>query len=213
MSAFPTIPVSKHVVAILLCTVLIMGLVGCGWTYKASVAHDVLATPPQRFSDRIVMQKQADDRREDPGRVGHWNATLFAIEIGSVQTDNPVGNEIPLQVKEALESVGYQISLTEAPYASPLPTNILKVQINEFYFKNYSWFAPLFFTWGSITLTLIVENSEGKALFSKTFQHKGNSYRPFEGGFDVAIKEALTEILNQIVSVSCIEEFRQALKA
>jgi hypothetical protein len=212
MRAYPTIPVTKPLVA-LLCTSLIMGLVGCALSHQMSLAHDVLATPQQRFSDHIVMQRQAEDRREVPGRIGHKTATLFAIESGSVETTNPVGIEIAMQVKEALESVGYQITLAEAPYSDPLPTNILKVQINEFYFKNYSWFAPLFFTWGNIALTLTLENHEGKVVFARTFQQKGDSNRPFEGGFDVAIKEAMTEILNQIVKVSSTEEFRQVLKS
>jgi len=212
MRAYPTTTVTKPVVA-LLCTSLIMGLVGCALSHQMSLAHDVLATPQQRFSDHIVMQRQAEDRREVPGRIGHKTATLFAIESGSVETTNPVGIEIAMQVKEALESVGYQITLAEAPYSDPLPTNILKVQINEFYFKNYSWFAPLFFTWGNITLTLTLENHEGKVVFARTFQQKGDSNRPFEGGFDVAIKEAMTEILNQIVKVSSTEEFRQVLKS
>jgi hypothetical protein len=212
MRAYPTTTVTKPVVA-LLCTSLIMGLVGCALSHQMSLAHDVLATPQQRFSDHIVMQRQAEDRREVPGRIGHKTATLFAIESGSVETTNPVGIEIAMQVKEALESVGYQITLAEAPYSDPLPTNILKIQINEFYFKNYSWFAPLFFTWGNIALTLTLENHEGKVVFARTFQQKGDSNRPFEGGFDVAIKEAMTEILNQIVKVSSTEEFRQVLKS
>jgi hypothetical protein len=212
MRAYPTTTVTKPVVA-LLCTSLIMGLVGCALSHQMSLAHDVLATPQQRFSDHIVMQRQAEDRREVPGRIGHKTATLFAIESGSVETTNPVGIEIAMQVIEALESVGYQITLAEAPYSDPLPTNILKIQINEFYFKNYSWFAPLFFTWGNIALTLTLENHEGKVVFARTFQQKGDSNRPFEGGFDVAIKEAMTEILNQIVKVSSTEEFRQVLKS
>jgi len=39
--------------------------------------------------------------------------------IRSVETTNPVGIEIAMQVKEALESVGYQITLAEAPYSIP----------------------------------------------------------------------------------------------
>lgn len=65
---------------------------------------------------------------------------------------------------------------------------------------------------GGIALTLTLENHEGKVLFARTFQQKGESNRPFEGSFDVAIKEALTGVLNQIVRASSSEEFRQALK-
>src|SRR6267378_2411528 len=221
MRAYSTITVTKPSVA-LLCISLSVGLGGChAVTYHISLAHDELATPQQRFSDHIVMQKQADDRREALGQIGHnispttstSSFPLFWIRSGSVETNKPVGIEIARQVKEALESVGYQITLAEAPDSDLLPTNILKVQINEFYFKNYSWFAPLFFTWGNIALTLTLENHEGKVLFARTFQQKGDSNRPFEGGFDVAIKEAMTEILNQIVKVSSTEEFRQALKS
>ena len=212
MRAYPTITATKPAVT-LLCACLIMGLVSCGPSHQMSLAHDVLATPQQRFSDHIVMQEQADDRRENSGPIGQKTATLFAIPNGSVETTNPVGIEIVMQVKEALESAGYQITLADAPSAGSVPANILKVQINEFHFRNYSWFAPLFFTWGNIALTLTLENPEGKVLFARTFQESGNSYRPFEGGFDVAITEALTKILNQIVNVSSTQEFRQALKS
>ncbi len=212
MRVYPTLTVRKPAVALLWAT-LIMGLVGCGASHQMSLAHDVLATPPHRFSDHIVMQEQAVDRREDTSRIGQKTATLFAIPNGSVETTSVVGIEVVMQVKEALESAGYQITLAGAPFSGPLPTNILRVQINEFHFKNYNWLAPLFITWGNITLTLTLENPEGKVLFARTFQQGGNSYRPFEGGFDVAIKEALTKILNQIVTASSTEEFRQALKS
>ncbi len=214
MRAYFTITATRPIVA-LLCSSLIIGVVGCMPPHQIPLAHDVLAMPQQRFSDHIVMQKQADDRRENPGRIGHLNATLFAIEAGSVETTSPLPIEIVMQVKEALESTGYQITLADAPHAAPLPSTILKIQIDEFYFKNYSWFWPLFFTWGNIALTLTLENHEGKALFAKTFQQSRNftnfSFFP-QPLFDVAIKETLTEILNQIVNVSSTEEFRQALK-
>lgn len=61
------------------------------------------------------MQGQADDRRENPDRIGQKTVTLFAIPAGSVEITNPVGIEIVMQVKEALESAGYQITLAEAP--------------------------------------------------------------------------------------------------
>jgi len=211
MGTYPTLNARKPAVALLWAS-LIMGLVGCGTSHQMPLTHDVLATPQQRFSAHIVMQEQAVDRRESPGQIGQMTATLFAIPSGSVETTNPVGVEVVMQVKEALESTGYQITLAKAPYSDPLPANILKVQINEFHFKNYSWFAPLVFTWGDIALKLTLEDHESKVLFARTFHQSGNSYRPFDG-FEVAIKEALTEILNQIVTASSTEEFRRALKS
>ena len=105
---------------------LMCGLDGChAVTYDYIPSHDELATPGQRFSDHIVMQKQADDGREAPGQIGHnispttstSSFPLFWIRSGSVETNKSVGIEIARQVKEALESVGYQITLAEAPYS------------------------------------------------------------------------------------------------
>ena len=65
---------------------------------------------------------------------------------------------------------------------------------------------------GNLALTLTLENHEGAVLFTRTFQQTGESNRLFEGSFDVAIKEALTGVLNGIVRASSSEEFRQGLK-
>src|SRR5512146_370684 len=207
MRAYFSITDTKPLVA-LVCSSVIMGLLGCGHIYKANVTHDVLAMPPERVSEHVVLQKQADDQREDRNRIGHWNFTLFAIEIGSVEAAEPLPDDIVKQVKDALEMAGYNVTLTETPNTPSQPANILKVQINDFYFKNYTWFGPLFITWGNIALTLTIENQAGKVFFARTFKHSGNSYHPAESGYRVAISEALTEILNDIVKVSCTAEFR-----
>ena len=66
MRAYSTITVMKLSVA-LVCISLSVGLGGChAVTYHVSLAHDELATPQQTFSGHILMQKQADDRREVP---------------------------------------------------------------------------------------------------------------------------------------------------
>jgi len=201
----PTIFLSS---AIFLC---LMGCVGSGGT-QVQIAHDALSTPKQSFSESIVMQKSADDGRVG-GRIGHATFTVFAIESGDVISTNPLTEEVVTQVKQALESLGYQVTLVDLTHPVPNPSSILKVRINEFYFKNYNWIWPIVPTWGSIALELTLQNPDGKVLYDKSFHGSGNSYcLTGECAFGAATKEALTEVLNKIVEACSSEEFRQALK-
>lgn len=211
--------VTKPLVA-LFCLSLSVGLGGClgPVPINISLSHDVLAIPQQRFSDHIILQKEVDDRREAPDQIGHhrighrYTLCLLPDIGGGVHTIDPVGSEIVLQVKEALESVGYHVTLVEVPYSDPLPAKIVKIQINELYFKNC---GLNFFTWGNISLTLTLTSHEGKVLFTATAQEDGQSMLGgfIEArGFTEAVKKSLTGVLNQIVTASSTEEFRQALK-
>lgn len=201
----PTIFLSS---AIFLC---LMGCVGIGGT-QVQIAYDALSTPKQSFSESIVMQKSAEDLRMG-GRIGHATVTMFAIESGDVTSTAPLTEEVVTQVKQALGSLGYQITLTDSTHPVPNPSNILKVRINEFYFKNNNWFWPIVPTWGSIALDLTLQNPDGKMVYYKLFRGSGNSYcLTGECAFGAATKEALTEVLNKIVEACSSEEFRQALK-
>ena len=201
----PTIFLSS---AIFLC---LMGCVGIGGT-QIQIAHDVLSTPKQSFSDSIVMQKSADDGRMG-GRIGHATITLFAIESGDVTSTYPLTEEVVTQVKQALESLGYQVTLVDSTHPVPNPSSILKVRINEFYFKNYNWIWPIVPTWGDIALDLTLHNPDGKMVYYKLFRGSGNSFCLTGGcAFGAATKEALTEVLNKIVEACSSEEFRQVLK-
>ena len=206
--------VTKPVI-VLLCMNLNMAL-GCSfWSPPMNIwlSHDVLSIPQQRFSDHIIMQKEVDDRRGAPDRIGHRYTLCLLPDIGGgVYAIDPVGIEIVRQVKEALESVGYHVTLTDVPYSDPLPAKLLKIQINELYFKNCGLH---FFTWGNISLTLTLTSHEGKVLFVATAQEDGQSmlggFMEWRG-FTEAVKKSLTGVLNQIVTASSTEEFRQALK-
>lgn len=204
--------VTKPVI-VLLCMNQNMAL-GCSfWSPPMNIwlSHDVLSIPQQRFSDHIILQKEVDDRRGADGRIGHqYYFGLLPFE--GVVTTKPVGIEIVMQVKEALESVGYHVTLTDVPYSDPLPAKLLKIQINELYFKNCGLH---FFTWGNISLTLTLTSHEGKVLFVATAQEDGQSmlggFMEWRG-FTEAVKKSLTGVLNQIVTASSTEEFRQALR-
>jgi len=189
----------------------LMGCVGSGGT-QVHIAHDALSTPTQSFSESIVMQKSADDGRM-VGRIGHATFSLFAIESGDVTSTVPLTEEVVTQVSQALESLGYQVTLVDSTHPAPNPSSSLKVRINEFYFKNYNWLWPIVPTWGSIGLELTLHNPDGKMVYEKLFRGSGNSFCLTGGcAFGAATKEALTEVLNKIVAACSSEEFRQALK-
>ena len=201
----PTIFLSS---VIFLC---LMGCVGIGGT-QIQIAHDALSTPKQSFSDSIVMQKSADDGRMG-GRIGHATMGVWAGESGDLTSITPLTEEVVTQVKQALESLGYQVTLVDSTHPVLNPSSILKVRINEFYFKNYNWFWPIVPTWGDIALDLTLRNPDGKMRYYKIFRGSGNSFCLTGGcAFGAATKEALTEVLNQIVEACSSKEFRQALK-
>jgi hypothetical protein len=189
----------------------LMGCVGIGGT-QVQIAHDALSTPTQSFSESIVMQKSADDGRMR-GRIGHATVTLFAIESGDVTSTTSLTEAVVTQVRQALESLGYQVTLVDSTHPVPNPSSILKVRINKYYFQNYNWIWPIVPTWGSIALELTMQNPDGKVLYHRSFGGSGNSYcLTGECAFGAATKEAWTEVLNKIVEACSSQEFRQALK-
>ena len=158
--------ISKKSTTVVLSSVMLLSLMGCagqGGT-RVDLAHDLLTTPKQRLSESVAMQKSAEDRRESRERIGHATMTLFALESGSVTTTDPVAEGVVMQVKQALESIGYQVTLVDSAHLVPNPSNTLKVNIKEFYFKNYNWFWPIVPTWGSIELGLTLVAPDGKVL-------------------------------------------------
>ena len=207
--------ISKESPTVLLCSVMLLGLMGCvgiGGT-QIHLAHDTLSMPNQTLSEFIVMQKFAEDRRATNGRIGHATMSAFAGEIGDVTTTDPLTEEVVMQVKQALESLGYQVTLVDSAHPVPNSSSIVKVNIKEFYFKNYNWLWPLVPTFGSIELGLTIENPDRKVLYEKSFRGSGNSYcLTGECAFGTATKEALTKILNKIVEGCSGKEFLQALK-
>ena len=86
----------------------------------------------------------------------------------------------------------------------------MKVEVKKFWFKNYNWFWPIVPTWGDIALRLIVEGSNGKLLFDKTFAGDGTSYcLTGKCAYETAIRSALSSILKSIVATCATDDFQQ----
>ena len=106
------------------------------------------------------MQKLAEDRREITVRIGHADPFFIPFtkrevgggtttaHFGDVTTIAPFTEEVVMQVKQALESSGYQVALVDSAHPVPNPSNILKVNIKEFYFASYNGYWPLVSTGG-----------------------------------------------------------------
>jgi len=100
--------------------------------------------------------------------------------LGQTTTTSPGGRKerrdgFPINLSEML-AVAKGSAYIERT-AVNTPANILKIQINELYFKNCGLH---FFTWGNISLTLTLTSHEGKVLFTTTVQEDGQS---MQGGF------------------------------
>ncbi|MBS3952376.1 MAG: hypothetical protein KGZ88_05450 [Methylomicrobium sp.] len=193
---------------------LITGCVGIGGE-QIDLSHEALTTPAQQFSEKLKVENPATDLREEKDRIGRATFTVFAITTGSVRTTNPVDEQMVDQIIEALTSLGYQankstnVSANASNAEDPLT---LKIAINEIWFRNYNWTFPLVPTWGDIDITISLVNSSGNKLFEKSYQGGGSSLcLTGHCGFSNATKEAMTEILNVIISDFSSEPVRSLI--
>jgi len=182
---------------------LLTGCVGIGGE-QIALSHEALAMPAQRFTEKLTVEKPATDLREEKGRIGRATITAFAITSGNIRTTSPVEEQMVEQISDALSSLGYQVNKEAKSVGNNTPTTpplTLKVALNEIWFKNYNWLFPFVPTWGDIKITLVLENSNGKKLFEKPYEGSGNSFcLSGHCAFNSATKEAMTEVLNLIIS-------------
>jgi hypothetical protein len=205
----------SKIFAILTLLSISFGLTGCVGIggEQISLAHNQLNPPEQQFSDALLMQKSANDLREEQDRIGRATITVFAITSGSVKTSSDVKQQITEQVKQALESIGYQVNLIDQSDAIS-NSAIVKIEIKKFWFKNYNWIWPFVPTWGDIELGLTVERQNGEVVFDKPFSGKGNSFCLLgQCAFNTAVTEAVTDVLNKIIHECSKEEFQAAIAA
>jgi len=88
------------------------GCVGIGGE-TISLSHEKLRTPPSPASGAIPMPRSAEDVRGQKSRIGRATITVFAITSGSVVTRTPIGDEVSLQVADALRAAGYEVQILD----------------------------------------------------------------------------------------------------
>lgn len=184
-------------------SILMTGCVGIGGE-QIALSHEALTMPTQKFSEKLTVENPATDLRKEKDRIGRATFTVFAITTGSITTTNPVGEQMVDQIIDALSSLGYEANKSTNSTANTNSTEQslkLKIAINEIWFKNYNWTFPVVPTWGDIKITVSLENSSGKQIFEKSYQGEGNSFcLSGNCAFSNATKEAMTEVLNAVVS-------------
>lgn len=191
------------------------GCVGIGGE-RISLSHEPLATTSERYSEKLSIQKPADDLREEKDRIGRATITLFAITSGSITTTSPVEEQVVEKIRDALATLGYQVGSMETAQdatteVSPLK---LKVTLNKVWFRNYNWFFPLVPTSGDIKVTLLLENASGKKLFENSYEGSGSSLC-LKGhcAFETATKKAMTEMLNKVIKEFSSQPVRDVITA
>lgn len=198
-------------VALVFVSIWLTGCVGIGGE-TISLAHDQLNPPAQQFSDTLIMPNSVDDLRNDQNAIGHATTTLFAIPSGRVKTKTDFNQRITEEVRFALESIGYQVNVVEPGNISTDGLASVKIQVDEFWFRNYNYLWPIVPTWGNIKLRLVVERPPGHIIFKQKFHGKGDSLCLLgECAFKTATREAITDVLNQIIEQLSGEEFHTAL--
>jgi len=179
--------------------------------------HDPLRTGASfKSSGFVSLVQPAEDARSDRSRVGRATITLFAITSGDIQTYAPVGEEVARNVADALRSAGYQVVMGDraellGDKSDSTPSPAVVVKVDEFYFRNYNWLWPFVPTWGGIQLTIEVQTPENQTIYQETIRGSGSSYRlTGNSAFSKAARNAMTEVLQQLVVAISSQEFQTA---
>ena len=146
-------------------------------------------TPAAKGSMAVSSQAQNMNRR-----IGSGTFTAFAIPIAPVTVNGEADRELMTQVREAVEHCGYGVKMVENPgEAAGLP--LLSCNVEQFAFKNYTYFVPIVFNWGTIQLNLMVANPDGRIVWYRSYSGHANGAYSFQS----TVNTALTRALNQMI--------------
>src|SRR6185369_9456364 len=112
--------------------------------------------------------------------------------IVPVHIDNGPGELIVMhKIRETLANAGYHVIDTTA--GSDPSTARLECDVKEFSFRNYTYFFPLVFTWGTVDLDMRLTDAAGRTLWEREYRGKGsNLYYSFTAAANEAMENALT---------------------
>ena len=168
--------------------------------------HKELDAPAHRVQGTVATAGTATGM--PAGKVGWGRITLFAIPVAPVRVEGDASRETMNFVREALATAGYSVNTLEAGARAPGP--VLTVAIRQYKFNNYTWLAPLIFTWGRIELEATLKGSDNRDLWKKTYLGKGTSLNITQG-FTGSASKCMTRVLNQMVADFTTPAFTAAL--
>jgi hypothetical protein len=144
------------------------------------------------------------------GKVGWGRITLFAIPVAPVHVEGDASRDTMIFVGDALKTAGYTVSTVETGTHAPGP--LLTVGIRQYKFNNYTWLAPLMFTWGTVELDATLRGADDQLLWTKRYTGKGTSLNITQG-FTGSASKCMTRVLNQMVVDFSSPAFTGALLA
>ena len=156
--------------------------------------HKELKSPAKLAQGNVATAGSATGM--PPGKVGWGRITLFAIPVAPVHVEGDASRETMNFVRDALTTAGYTVSTVEAGSRAPGP--VLTVGIKQYKFNNYTWLAPLIFSWGRIELEATLHGADDRALWTKSYLGKGTSVHITQGFTNSAAK-CMTRALDQMV--------------
>jgi hypothetical protein len=159
---------------------------GCSTTLH----HSKIYTTPMADKGQLGVAEQAQNMHD---RIGWGTFTVFAIPVAPVTVSGNPDTELMNQVKDAVIHAGFQVKMVDP--ARPVPDlPVLSCKVDKFGFRNYTWFFPAVFNWGTITLDVTITAPDGKVLWNKTYTGHGSGFYDF----DPTVTKALTAILNEL---------------
>ncbi len=156
--------------------------------------HKELKSPATRAQGSIATAATATGM--PAGRVGWGRISLFAIPVAPVHVHGDASSETMNFVREALTNAGYSVSTVDNGTSPQGPW--LAVNVEQYKFNNYTWLAPLIFTWGSIELDVTLRDASEKVLWQKNYLGKGTSLHITEG-FTNSAEKCMTRVLDQMI--------------
>jgi hypothetical protein len=157
-------------------------------------SHKELKSPVTRAQGSIATTGVATGM--PPGKVGWGRITLFAIPVAPVHVEGDAPRETMNFVRDALTTAGYTVNTVENGARGQGP--VLSVGIKQYKFNNYTWLAPLIFTWGRIELAATVRDAGDHVLWQKSYLGKGTSLHITQG-FTNSAEKCMTRLLDQMV--------------
>lgn len=178
----------------------------CSGCSTISVTHDQLPYPANNYTDKITVYSTAAGAR--PHAIGQRKMPYLAwIPVGAILADKSVNSQMMEDIKGILTNIGYDTSVIRRSDVRTAPT--VNCIIRRYGFKNYPMFFPACWWSGRIIVEVQLISVSGQVVWDKEFMAKGMSGGL--GGYDQAITQANTNILNYMVDALSSEEFHAAL--
>ena len=180
-------------------------VLGSGCASTARITWDTPTAQPRQDMTVYVKPTQYSGANTT---VGKHTFTVFALPVGSISAHRPVDECVTKAVADGIRSAGYDVKTSVEP-----PPNAAVVQpvLSKFNYWSYSWFWPLFFEGGKVSLDL-EGGTSGAVTWNKTYDASSFWLTPVGAfGFDSAIKGDMTKIVVEIQKDTGSTEFREAI--